>query len=161
MPGMPNENALRKFPLLLMVLSFLGFLDSMYLTANRFFGVPLKCNITHHCDVVTASSYSTVLHVPVVLAGVFFYLAVFFAAYLYLETKNRKFLVAAALLPVGGFLFSLWLTAVQVFILHALCQYCLLSAASSTLLFFVGLATLKTLAKISDPSPLPDAAAQE
>lgn len=162
---MPNEKTLRKLSVVMMVVSFIGFLDSMYLTANRFFGVPLKCNVTHQCDTVTSSPYSDIAGVPVVLLGVFFYLAVFFGAYLYLETKNRRVLTAVALLPVGGFGFSIWLTVVQAFILHAWCQYCLLSAASSTLLFFLGLRVLKVLgkteAKTSAPVPLSDEAGQE
>lgn len=146
----------------MMVVAFLGFLDAMYLTANKYFGVPITCNVTHQCDTVLTSSYSEILGVPVVLPGVFFYLAVLFGAYLYLETKNRRVLLAVALLPIGGLLFSIWLTIVQAFILHAWCQYCLLSAASSTLLFVLGLCVLKALkAKTSDPSPLLNAAEQE
>ena len=159
--GMHIEKTLRKLALALMAVAFLGFLDAMYLTAHRFFGVPIQCNLTHRCDTVLSSSYSEILGVPVVVMGVLFYLTVFFGGYLYLEHKNKKLLAAVSLLTFGGLLFSIWMTVVQAFILHAFCQYCLLSAASSTALFLLGLTTLKTLARISDPSPLPDAAAQE
>lgn len=162
MLGMPNEKTLRRLAIAMMVVAFLGFLDSMYLTANKYFGVPIKCNVTHQCDTVLTSSYSEIANVPVVLAGVLFYLTVLFGAYFYLETKNRLALTAVALLPFGGFLFSIWLTIVQAFILEAWCQYCLLSAASSTLLFILGLATLKALrAKSVAPSPLSSEAAPE
>lgn len=158
---MPNEKTLRKFAIAMMVVAFLGFLDAMYLTANKFFGVPITCNVTHQCDTVLTSSYSEIAGVPVVLAGVFFYLAMLFGSYLYLETKSRRVLWAVSLLPVGGLLFSIWLTIVQAFILHAWCQYCLLSAGSSTLLFVLGLITLKALkTKTADPSPLSSEVAQ-
>lgn len=159
---MPNEKTLRKLSIAMMAVAFVGFLDSMYLTANRYFGVPLKCNVTHQCDTVTTSQYSEILGVPVVLLGVFFYLAVLFGAYIYLETKNRKALLLVSVLPFGGFLFSIWLTIVQAFILHAWCQYCILSALSSTVLFILGLFVLKALkAKTSDPSPLSTEAVRE
>ncbi len=154
---MPNENAKisRNLVLVMMLVAFIGFVDSMYLTASKYFGVPLKCNLTHGCDVVTNSVYSEIFGIGVSPLGVVFYLTIFFGLYAYLETKNQRLLKAVTLLPIGGFLFSLWLTYVQGFILHAWCQYCLLSAACSTTLFVIGLCILCKLRKAKTAAPSP------
>ena len=140
---------LRNFSLAIMIFAFLGFLDSMYLTASRFFGIPLQCNITSGCETVTTSTYSEIFGIPVVLIGVIFYLIMFFGAFAYFETNNTRLLRLVSVLPVGGFLFSVWLVYVQLFILKAICQYCMASAIISTVLFALGLMVLR----ISAPSP--------
>lgn len=130
----------------MMVISFLGFIDSTYLTINRYLGATLPCTLTHACDTVTGSEYATILGVPVVVLGMLYYLTMLFGAYSYLEYRSYKYFKITAILSVFGFGFSIWLTYVQAFILAAFCQYCLLSALSSTLLFILGLCLFKTSA---------------
>ena len=125
-----------------LVLSFLGFLDASYLTAEHYLGVPLVCNITHGCGVVLSSTYSTFFGISTALFGALYYAAVFFLTMLYIDTKNILFLKGAVLLPIAGFLFSAWFMYLQAFVLEAWCQYCLISAGISTLLFLLSLILL-------------------
>jgi uncharacterized membrane protein len=38
-----------------------------------------------------------------------------------------------------GFVFSMWFVFVQAFLLHAFCQYCMLSATTSTTIFIISM----------------------
>lgn len=127
------------FPILFAIVSFLGFLDAGFLTANHYFGTPLTCIIVHGCDTVTSSVYSQILGVPVALLGWVYYLTVFLLTIAFIDTKKRVFFDIARMCTVAGFFFSLWFLYVQAFLLHAYCIYCLGSVITSTLLFIATL----------------------
>lgn len=120
------------------VVAFLGFLDASYLTAHHYSGVLPPCFITQGCDVVTTSAYSTILGIPVALLGTLYYLTVLVLGFIYID-KKKDWVILKALPVVNtlGLLASAWFVYAQVFIIHALCMYCLLSAASSTTLFIL------------------------
>ena len=151
------DKKLKRLAIAMMVVSFLGFVDATYLTVNRFLGASLPCTLTHACDTVTRSEYSTILGIPVVLMGVAYYLTIFFGAYFYWEYRSRTYFKATAALTIFGLIFSAWFVYVQLGILHAICQYCMLSALTSTILFVLGMWIIKTCA----PSRLPTANVQE
>lgn len=137
-----------------LALSFLGFIDAAYLTANHYLHVSLPCTIVHGCEIVTTSDYSTAFGIPVALLGAAYYLSVFFGIVTFKETKNTTLLRGISWFTVFGLVASAWFLYVQAFILEAYCQYCLLSAITSTTLFLLGMFTLRTL-KTSSSDPLP------
>lgn len=121
-----------------LVISFVGFLDSIYLTANHFLGVIIPCFVVNGCEQVTTSSYSLILGIPVALLGAIYYLVVFAISLRYVEKKQAKLLQVLHLITGVGLIMSLWFIYVQAFIIKAWCLYCLGSAVSSTLLFILG-----------------------
>ena len=122
---------------LLFVLSAIGFLDASYLTAEHYLGLVPPCTITTGCEQVTTSAYSIVAGIPVALLGAFFYLIVL-AKVLWLWTEKKyEYLRHLAYFTWLGLFAAIYFTAVQAFILHAYCQYCLLSALTSTLIFLL------------------------
>jgi uncharacterized membrane protein len=123
----------------MLLIGFLGFLDSLYLTIQHYSGEEITCNIIHGCDVVTNSVYSMIGPVPVALLGVLYYLAIVFAVILYWDTKRKKIMQLAAWATTAGFIMSVYFLIIQAFVLHAFCQYCLGSAVTSTLLFIMGM----------------------
>lgn len=133
-------------------MSFLGFVDAAYLTANHYLDVALPCTITHGCAIVTTSKYAEVYGIPVALLGAAFYASVFFGIITYRETKNLALLRGVAHFTALGLVASAWFLYVQGFVLNAFCQYCLLSALTSTSLFVLGMYTLRA-AKTSAPGP--------
>ncbi|PKL36474.1 hypothetical protein CVV38_01035 [Candidatus Peregrinibacteria bacterium HGW-Peregrinibacteria-1] len=151
---MPNKTT-KALPLWLLVtvmaLSLIGLVDSGYLTLKHFSGVPPECNIFSGCDVVTTSEYSEVFGVPLALFGAGYYLAVFLLAVFYLDRKKLIALNLIRLATVFGFLMSIWLVYLQIFVIGAICEYCMLSAISSTLLFTLSLISLRYI-KISNPA---------
>ncbi|OJI08878.1 hypothetical protein BK005_00150 [bacterium CG10_37_50] len=120
-----------------LVLSLIGFIDSTYLSLAYFKGENLNCAFLSGCEQVTTSAYSTILGVPLALIGLGFYLLVFVFLIGYWDFKKQFLLKIVYGLSIIAFGMSLWLTAVQIFILQALCQYCLISAITSTGIFLL------------------------
>lgn len=143
----------RWFPFLILAVSTLGFIDATYLTVQHYTDIALPCTITYGCETVTNSSYSMIFEIPVALLGACFYLSILFLCYAALEFKQKKLLKVASLLSIFGFAFSLWFVFVQIFIIHAICQYCMLSAITSTTIFIASMIYLYKL-KTSVTSPL-------
>lgn len=77
------------------------------------------------CDIVNRSHYSTVLGVPVALIGVCGYLLILVLATVYRNHSETRALLLTA--SVAGLAFSLYLTYIERFILHAWCVLCLTS----------------------------------
>lgn len=84
---------------------------------------------------------------PVSLIGAIYYLTILISTLLFVDTKNTKALLALSYLPVAGFAVSLLLVFLQLFVIQAICFYCVISAISSTLLFILGLKILKLTRK--------------
>lgn len=129
----------KKFYWLFLVASFIGFLDASYLTASHYSGTPVICSIIEGCDKVTASAYATMGDIPVALMGMVYYFTLLFAVVWFLSTQNKKSVVFASGLTVAGFLASLWFVYLQLFVIKAICFYCMISAATSTFLFILGI----------------------
>lgn len=126
-----------KIIILIAIISFLGFLDASYLAAKYYLGGPISCVILDGCDTVTTSKYSAVAGAPVALMGAVYYLIIFVLAISYLESKKDKLAFFISRFTIIGFLASLWFVYLQVFVLKALCLYCLFSALTSTALFVI------------------------
>jgi uncharacterized membrane protein len=116
-------------------LALVGLVDAMILTIEHYTRKGLPCTFTGGCERVLTSRFSEIAGQPIALLGV-----VFYGVVLYLvvhSIANREMLPKKMLLGWSfiGFLSSLGLTFIQAFIIKAWCQYCLLSALTSTLIF--------------------------
>jgi uncharacterized membrane protein len=117
--------------LALILLTFLGLIDTLYLGMKR--GKPVPCSITTGCEEVLNSQYSTLAGIPISWFGFLFYLTVFscavFAAF------GEEWALKLVFWPIAAaFVVSLGLVGIQAFILQAYCQYCLASAILVTLI---------------------------
>lgn len=123
-------------PLILafLLISAIGVADTSYLTYSHYTGIPLNCSVLQDCDIVTTSKYSQIGPVPLAVLGLFFYSSLFLITAFYKETKNNIAANLMIILPFAGLVSSAYFVYLQVFVLKALCQYCMLSAATSTLL---------------------------
>jgi uncharacterized membrane protein len=122
-------------------LGFLGFLDSTYLTIVHFKNIIPPCDIHFGCETVLTSNYSMLGPLPLALFGAIFYLAVIVLSILAITNPRNLHVKALVFSIFVGFLISLYLFLVQLFIIHAFCQYCLLSEITSTLLLIPALLT--------------------
>ena len=118
--------------LALILLSFLGLVDTLYLGIKR--GKPVPCTITTGCEEVLNSRYSAVAGIPISWFGFAFYLTIFSAAAFARFGDDERLLTLVFWPALAAFLISLGLVAVQAFVLQAYCQYCLGSAILSTLI---------------------------
>lgn len=137
----------------LITIAYIGFLDAMYLTAEHYSGAGLTCVIFKGCDQVASSSYSEMFGLPVALYGVLYYLGILFVSLLYLDLSrdhvrplDAKIIRITKLLSpkfwpfytLIGFVMSVRFVYLQLFVIKAICTYCMFSALTSTLLFVLG-----------------------
>jgi len=141
----------------MLALAPIGFLDALYLTIEHYLGRIPPCSIISGCEKVTTSKYSVIFGVPTSLLGTLYYLAVIVALVYFLDSKKTIVIKLVSMFTLAGFLFSGWLMYLMFFVIHAVCQYCLLSALSSTGLFIIGVLVLKSLRcteqRQTDPRP--------
>ena len=116
-----------KLTLYSLILGFLGFLDATYLTILHYKNIIPPCTVTNGCEVVLTSKYSMFGPVPVSLLGSLFYIAIMIICILILTNYKEVFVKAFYGLVGVGFAVSLVLIYIQGALLHAFCQYCLLS----------------------------------
>jgi len=109
------------------VLSLCGLADAIYLTIEHITGQSVRCTIVAGCSEVLSSSYAVVGGYPLASIGALAYFTVFSLAILALF-GYRIAVQLLILLVLAMCLVSLWLIYLQAFVIHAFCQFCLLSA---------------------------------
>jgi len=123
-------------------ISLLGFLDAVYLTTSHYTG-HITCSVISGCQEVLVSQYSEIFGIPLALLGAGYYLFILINSLLYIDNQNKYSKLVLSYIPIFGFLFSIYLIYLMFFVIEALCQYCLLSAGSSTLLFLFSMLLIK------------------
>lgn len=121
------------------ILGATGFVDATYLTVKHFLGTPVACSLLRGCETVLTSKYASISGIPVALLGAFYYLTILILAVLYIDSRKQVFLKIIAYLTPVGFLASLSFVYLQIFVIKAICLYCMVSAGTSTLLFILGM----------------------
>jgi uncharacterized membrane protein len=120
---------------IIVILSMLGFADSVYLTVYKVLGIAIPCTITHGCETVLSSKYSAFLGVPLAVWGIVFFSGIIVAALL-----ANHYQLWRKLLTVGlglGSLASLIFLALQFFVIKQVCQYCFLSDVLTIILLLL------------------------
>ena len=131
---------------LIALLSLVGLGDAIYLTVQDLTGQNLRCTIISGCSEVLGSKYAHLGSIPLATVGAAAYFAVFSLAIL--AVFGYSFVRPLLAVLVGlMFLTSLWLFYLQAFVIHHFCQYCLLSAAVTTILTVITLAARIWLGK--------------
>ena len=115
-------------------LALLGIADATYLTWLHYSHARAACAGIGDCEVVNSSRYATLFGVPVAAFGLGLYLVVFGLGLALAHGVGRGHLVRLGIfgLALVGFLFSMYLTYIELFVLHAICPYCVLSAVVIT-----------------------------
>jgi uncharacterized membrane protein len=94
------------------------------------------CAISHGCETVQHSHYAKLAGAPVAVIGLAGYVVVL--ALLILDGSAAR--LAAAGATMVGFGFSAYLTYLELFKIHAICQWCVGSAVIMTLLLLLAVA---------------------
>jgi uncharacterized membrane protein len=137
------------------LLALVGLFVALYLWLHALgLGGPLKCG-TGGCETVQASQYAVLFGVPVAFYGVVGYLAILVVALValrpaaLLEPKWNQLLVGLATV---GLLFTAYLTYLELFVIHAICRWCVGSAVVITAIWIVALVSLRSPAIRIDPA---------
>ena len=109
----------------LLALAVVGVLISAYLTWTHFAGLSPVCTGSGEgCQTVQSSRYASLLGIPVALLGLVAYGGLVFSVAVWAEIG----IFLGFLISLVGTLFSVYLTYLEVFVIGALCQWCLASA---------------------------------
>ena len=134
------------------VLALGGLADAIYLTVGHLTGQYATCIASSGCETVLTSDYAAIGKIPVAAFGTAAYFTVFSLGTL--GAFGHSWVRPLFLFLVGMMLAATcWFLYVQAFVLHAFCDYCLLSATLTGLLSAIGIAIF-FLAKKEAPSTL-------
>jgi uncharacterized membrane protein len=128
---MPSERALRTIAALL---ALAGIGVAIYIAVAEAGGGAPQCLAGGHgCQVVSQSSYSHLAGVSVAALGIAGYALLLLCALAAGDVAR----IAGMTLALVGFGFSVYLTYLELFVIDAICQWCVASAVLMTLLFVV------------------------
>ena len=137
------------------LLALVGFFVALYLWLHALgIGGALKCG-TGSCDTVQASRWAVFLGQPVALYGVIGYFAILIVALAALRPaalRQRGWSVVLAGLATVGVLFTAYLTYLELFVIHAICRWCVGSAVIITAIWIVAFLSLRSPALRTDPA---------
>ena len=124
------------------LIALVGLFIALYLTLYKI-GVigTLACG-TGSCETVQLSRWATFLGVPVAAWGAGFYAVVFVLAFAGVQDRfadSRSIALATLVVTGWGVLFTAWLTYLELYVIHAICRWCVVSASLTVVLFGLAL----------------------
>jgi uncharacterized membrane protein len=136
------------------LVALVGLFIALYLTLYKI-GVigTLACG-TGGCETVQLSRWSTFLGLPVAAWGAVYYGVVFALALVGVQDRwaeSRRLSLATVVVTGWGVVFSAWLTYLELFVIHAICRWCVVSAVLAVLLFGLVLSDWRRSVRALEP----------
>jgi len=122
------------------ILAVFGLGVAAYLAYVEITHVEAVCGPVGECNIVQSSPYARILGIPIAVLGLLNYLAivVLWAGQKLSATRWANLSALGVLgLTLFGTLFSIYLTCLELFAIHAVCAWCLGSAVITTLLMLL------------------------
>jgi uncharacterized membrane protein len=130
----------------IVLLALVGLLVATYLWLYKIGAIgALQCG-TGRCEYVQTSRYADLFGLPVALYGVVGYATLFVIGLFGLRpgrASDRRLPWLVAGLATAGVGFALYLTAIELFVLHAVCRWCVASALIITAIWLLSLLDLR------------------
>jgi uncharacterized membrane protein len=127
-------------------LAFIGVFLSTYLTLYKLGYIgELQCAVGS-CETVNTSRWATFLGLPVAAWGLGFYVSTLALVFVGIQERyadSRAISLALVAMTGWGVLFSGWLTYLELFVIDAICMWCVISAGIVAIMFVVSLADLR------------------
>jgi uncharacterized membrane protein len=133
---------------LLAVLDIVGLLVAGYLAVVELSGGVPSCGIVSGCEEVAKSQYNNFLGVPVAVFGVGLSVVLLALALAWWRTDIYGLLLGHYALSLVGVFFDGWFLYLQVFVIQAVCIWCLTYEVSLLLRFLIAL-----LVYVRQPKP--------
>jgi uncharacterized membrane protein len=132
------------------VLAILGTLNALYLLIFKLTGNSQMCLGNGGCHDVNFSSYSEIYGIPVSLFGISAFLIILCILLLEARLKIAKENgpLATFGISLGGVAFTIYLTYLEIYVIHAICPFCVASAIIITLIFI--LATIRLVKQFTN-----------
>lgn len=129
---------------LIFILSLVGFAVTAFLTYEYNLIGPIICPVTGTgCDIVRKSVYSKLLGIDLPYFGLVFYLIVAASSVWLSESFNKLINLLRFAVSFSGFVFGLYLTFLEAFVIKAFCIWCLISFIISFIIFLLCTKILK------------------
>jgi uncharacterized membrane protein len=131
---------MKKLRIIAIVTAVIGLAVSTYLSVAKLANKDVLCFVgASDCNIVNSSGYSMWRGIPVAILGVLGYVLILAILLILSKQKNESSVIMLALFSVTlfGMLYSLYLTYVEIFIIHAICPWCLTSATAMFVLFII------------------------
>jgi uncharacterized membrane protein len=106
------------------LLAAVGLAVSIYLTSVKLAGALPACGPLKGCEDVALSPYSEIQGIPVALFGAGFSVLMLVLALAWWRAGDRRALLASYGLGLFGILFVAYLTYLELFVIHAVCVWC-------------------------------------
>ena len=128
----------RRGDLIAFILTLAGIGVAGYLTYVHYNQGALVCGIGN-CEIVQSSTYAKMFGIPIALFGLAMYLAVLA---LLLVRRARPHLADSATMAIfavlmAGAIYAAYLTYLEIWVIEAICQWCVVSAIITVLLLLV------------------------
>ena len=126
-------------------LAMIGLVDSIYLAWIKLANQVASCGSVGDCETVNNSRYADIGGVPIALIGAVGYLLILVLLGLDRPGRGENEAVRFALFGVtlAGTIYSAYLTYIELFVLRAICPFCVVSALTMTGLFVLSFLRLR------------------
>lgn len=125
-------------------LVIVGLAVSVYMTIYKYTGNDGMCLGSGDCSTVNASRFSEVNGIPVAVFGVVGYAAILIVHFY--ENRGEFLRRNGTLMIFGmslaGFAFTLYLVYLEIYVINALCPFCVASQITMTLIFILAVVRL-------------------
>lgn len=125
--------------IILLILSFLGFIDSLYLTITHYQRSLPNCSVFTGCEKVVTSQFSTVFGIPLGFFGAIYFFVMFYLTIAILTSQKKMYIKLFNKAAYVGLLISFFLFLIQALIIKSFCQYCVLSEIVALFIFIFSL----------------------
>jgi len=134
-----------RLPWVVPALAFVGLGVSLYLSYVEVAQVKAVCGPVGECNIVQSSEYAQLLGIPIAVLGALSYVSVvvLWAGQRFLPALQSAIsLTGLFALTIFCTFFSIYLTAIELFVIGAVCAWCLTSAVFSTFLMILVATTM-------------------
>lgn len=125
------------------VLSLAGVLIAIYVLQGWLRHSPLVCLNGSSCATVAKSPYSYPFGIPVPAVGLLGYTFLTILSFLRTTSTDKRLLYGILGMALFGVVFVSWFTYTELFIIHAVCTWCAVSAINMPVIFLLAFASYR------------------
>jgi uncharacterized membrane protein len=133
---------MNKLRIIAIVAAIIGLTVSAYLSWAKLSNQNVVCfEAMGDCNLVNSSSYSTWRGIPIAFLGMVAYALILILFAFKSTNEKTQGIIALSLfgITVFGSLYSIYLTYLELFVIHALCPWCLVSAIAMIMLCVISM----------------------
>lgn len=152
----PWKSALLSLSGLTLVLSIIGAGVAGYLTYTHYNEGALVCSVGGGCYTVQESSYATIGPIPIAMLGLGMFLTLAALAVVRMFDLNWKFVdsdtatMVAWGLTLSAILYYAYLVYVELFVLEAICQWCVATTIVTVIIFGIESLRMRSVLAIDE-----------